>query len=187
MERRRQNRTHGNWPHVSQPALGHPLRRGGIHPPEADRRGMLGTAIVVGTNAVPVPTRLKRKAASAPGWTKLRISLWHGSGIWCWRQHPRPIHHVDLDHAQSRGPTYTVNSERPFRREMPRPTRLNCWSPPVEATSLERGDRPAPIPLPEQEWLLNGRFVDHVVCGRDGSAARVVAPDPAGLPSINCG
>lgn len=39
-------------------------------------------------------------------------------------------------------------------------------------------DRARPIPLPEQEWLLNGRRVDRVVGVRDGEAARIVVPDP---------
>jgi hypothetical protein len=34
------------------------------------------------------------------------------------------------------------------------------------------------VPLPEQEWLLLGRAVDRVVVCRDGSVARIVAPDP---------
>ena len=38
--------------------------------------------------------------------------------------------------------------------------------------------RPRPIPLPEQEWLLPGRPVDQVVPCRDGTAARLVVPDP---------
>jgi hypothetical protein len=37
---------------------------------------------------------------------------------------------------------------------------------------------PRPVPLPEQEWLLNGRPVDHVVISRSGAPARIVAPDP---------
>lgn len=39
-------------------------------------------------------------------------------------------------------------------------------------------DRPWPIPLPEQQWFLNGRPVDRVVGIRDGEAARMVVPDP---------
>jgi hypothetical protein len=39
-------------------------------------------------------------------------------------------------------------------------------------------DKPRPVPLPEQEWLLNGRPVDHVVISRSGAPARIVAPDP---------
>src|SRR3546814_7382256 len=41
-----------------------------------------------------------------------------------------------------------------------------------------RKDQPKPIPLPEQEWLLLGRQVDHVVIARDNAPARIVAPDP---------
>lgn len=37
---------------------------------------------------------------------------------------------------------------------------------------------PRPVPLPEQEWLLNGRRVDRVVAVRDGEVARMVVPDP---------
>ena len=33
-----------------------------------------------------------------------------------------------------------------------------------------------PPPLPEQEWLLNGCFVDHFVVCRDSQPARIVAP-----------
>ena len=39
-------------------------------------------------------------------------------------------------------------------------------------------DRPRPIPLAEQEWLLNGRRVDRVVGVQNGEAGRLVAPDP---------
>jgi hypothetical protein len=35
-----------------------------------------------------------------------------------------------------------------------------------------------PVDLPYKEWLLEGRRVSHVLVGRNGSAARVVAPDP---------
>ena len=41
-----------------------------------------------------------------------------------------------------------------------------------------RTDRPRPVPLPEQEWLLRGRPVDRVIICADGSPARIVAPDP---------
>jgi hypothetical protein len=34
------------------------------------------------------------------------------------------------------------------------------------------------VPLPEQEWLLLGRPIDQVVPCRDGTPARIVAPDP---------
>jgi len=49
---------------------------------------------------------------------------------------------------------------------------------PSRAVTMSRRDRPRPVPLPEQEWLLLGRTVDRVVICRDGTVARIVAPDP---------
>lgn len=49
---------------------------------------------------------------------------------------------------------------------------------PSRAGTLSGRDQPRPIPLPEQEWLLLGRPVDQVIGCRDGSPARIVAPDP---------
>lgn len=49
-----------------------------------------------------------------------------------------------------------------------------CLYPPVSAPT----DRPKLVLLPEQEWLLPGRRVDEVVPCRDGTPARIVAPDP---------
>lgn len=36
----------------------------------------------------------------------------------------------------------------------------------------------SPIPLPEQEWLLKGRPIRHLVADRDGLPAPLVVPDP---------
>ena len=49
---------------------------------------------------------------------------------------------------------------------------------PSRAATLGTKDQPKPVPLPEQEWLLLGRPVDQVIGCRDGSPARIVAPDP---------
>jgi hypothetical protein len=35
-----------------------------------------------------------------------------------------------------------------------------------------------PIVLPGQEWLLNGQFVEQIVCGVDRTPCRLVVPDP---------
>jgi Nucleotidyltransferase len=43
---------------------------------------------------------------------------------------------------------------------------------------LPRNEPLAPIGLPEQDWLLPGRRVEHVVCGLDGVPARLVVADP---------
>ena len=49
---------------------------------------------------------------------------------------------------------------------------------PSVASSYPKLERLQPVALPEQEWLLLGTRVDQVVCGRDATPARIVAPDP---------
>src|SRR3546814_16780843 len=53
-----------------------------------------------------------------------------------------------------------------------------CLGAPSPSTTRGSKDQPKPVPLTEQEWLLLGRPVDQVVGCRDGSPARIVAPDP---------
>ena len=74
--------------------------------------------------------------------------------------------------------TYTVNTERPFQARNAKAYEVEILSAPSRVGGQIVQDRPRPIPLPEQEWLLNGRRVDRVVGVRDGEAARIVVPDP---------
>lgn len=74
--------------------------------------------------------------------------------------------------------TYAVNTERPFQARNARAYEVEILSAPSRIGGQVAQDRPRPIPLPEQEWLLNGRRVDRVVGVRDGEAARLIAPDP---------
>ena len=62
-------------------------------------------------------------------------------------------------------------------RSMPSPETSSTTSC-SRARTLGPRDRPRPIPLASQEWLLLGRPVDQVVPCRDWSAARLVVPDP---------
>lgn len=75
-------------------------------------------------------------------------------------------------------PTFTVNSERDFQARNARAYEVELLVAPSLAKTLASKDRPKPVPLPEQEWLLPGRRVDQVVPCRDGTPARIVAPDP---------
>lgn len=75
-------------------------------------------------------------------------------------------------------PTFTVNTERTFQARNAKAYEVEVLVAPSRVGSLARTDRPRPMPLPEQEWLLLGRPVDQVVICRDGSPARIVAPDP---------
>jgi CBS domain-containing protein len=75
-------------------------------------------------------------------------------------------------------PTFTVNLERSFQARNAGAYEVEILVAPSRAGTMDRLDRPKPMPLPEQEWLLNGRLVDRVVICRDASPARIVAPDP---------
>ena len=75
-------------------------------------------------------------------------------------------------------PTFTINSERDFQARNAKAYEVELLVAPSLAQTLASKDRPKPVPLPEQEWLLPGRRVDQVVPCRDGTPARIVAPDP---------
>jgi hypothetical protein len=74
--------------------------------------------------------------------------------------------------------TYTINCERPFQARNAKAYEVELLVAPSRVAGLPSSIGLAPIPLPEQEWLLEGRPVDQVVCGRNGTPARIVAPDP---------
>ena len=140
---------------------------------EADRRRLLGDRLlVVGTNA------MAAYALEAGGFI---------------REAPDETQDCDLAWAalaaeenqpsiwpmlKAVDPTFTVNTERTFQARNAKAYEVEIVVAPSRAASMARLDQPMPVPLPEQEWLLLGRLVDHVVICRDGSPARIVAPDP---------
>jgi hypothetical protein len=75
-------------------------------------------------------------------------------------------------------PTYTVNSERPFQARNSKAYEVELLVAPSRQDTLNRRELLRPVPMPEQEWLLRGRPVEHVVVTRDLKSARIVAPDP---------
>lgn len=94
---------------------------------------------------------------------------------------------VAPDHAEDRpfwdmlktvDPTYSINSERDFQARNAAAYEVELLVAPSLAQTVSAGDRPRPVCLPEQEWLLPGRRVDQVVACRDGTPARILAPDP---------
>ena len=46
-----------------------------------------------------------------------------------------------------------------------------------DMTWVAEARQTTPIALTEQDWLLPGRRVEHIVCGLDGLSTRVIAPD----------
>lgn len=147
---------------------------------EADVRRMMGDiVIVVGTNAMPAyEIEAQHRIGAGIDETMDFDLAWVGclelSSATPAKQNSHPV----WDMLKAVDSTYTVNTERPFQARNAKAYEVELLVAPSRAATLPAGDRPAPIPLPEQEWLLQGRFVDHVICARDGSPARIIAPDP---------
>jgi hypothetical protein len=139
---------------------------------ELDRRGLLdGTLLVVGTNCIPVYSLEAGGAiADAPAETEDFDLAWaaeqeaQDAALW------NALKAVD--------PTFTVNAEREFQARNREAYEVELLVAPSRAATMNPREKPRPIPLPEQEWLLLGKPVDHILPCRDGKAVRVVAPDP---------
>lgn len=140
---------------------------------EADRLRFLGEqAMVVGTNA------LIAYALEANGFIRDAPDATLDFDMALTRVDPdedRPTLWKVLKEADM---TYSVNTERPFQARNAKAYEVEILSAPSRIGGQIAQDRPRPIPLPEQEWLLNGRRIDRVAGVRDGEAARMVVPDP---------
>ena len=138
---------------------------------EADCRGLLdGDLLVVGTNALLAYAYEAVAGLGLADETEAFDLAWAGSeptsGTPFW------------DMLKAVDATFTVNTERTFQARNSASYEVELLVAPSRAQARGRLDKPYPIPLPEQEWLLLGRPVDHVVACRDATAARIVAPDP---------
>jgi hypothetical protein len=140
---------------------------------EADRRRLLGSHLLaIGTNAVPAYCiEAAGRIVDAPDetqdfdmtWIAIEADL-RASPVWAM------LKSVDS--------TYTINTERPFQARNARAFEFELLAAPSTLPGMGRRDQPRPTALPEQEWLLKGSHVSHVVMGRDLSPARLVVPDP---------
>ncbi len=139
---------------------------------EADRRNLLGShLLVVGTNAMAAYSlEMAGAFIGVPDETEDFDLAWAakeaeaGAQVW--------------DLLKAVDPTFTINSERDFQARNAQAYEVELLVAPSRADTLGTLDKPRPVPLPEQEWLLPGRYVDQVVPCRDGTPARIVAPDP---------
>lgn len=139
---------------------------------ECDRRGLLGShLLVVGTNAIAA------YMAEANGRIDLPDETEDFDLAWISQQEDDDEKRL-WDMLKAVDPTFTVNAERDFQARNARAYEVEIVVAPSRAATLGGRDQPRPVPLPEQEWLLLGRPVDHVIGCRDGSPARIVAPDP---------
>jgi hypothetical protein len=138
---------------------------------EADCRGLLdGDLLVVGTNALLAYSYEAVAGLGLADETEDFDLAWAGkepvSGSPFW------------DMLKAVDTTFTVNTERTFQARNAASYEVELLVAPSRAGARSRLDKPHPIPLPEQEWLLLGRPIEHVVACRDATAARIVVPDP---------
>lgn len=140
---------------------------------EADRRDLLGGhLIVIGTNAMPAyAIEAAGFIRGAPDETQDCDLAWTATEDSGERQ---PVWSM----LKAVDATYTVNTERSFQARNARAYEVELLVAPSRANTLAQADQPRPVPMPEQEWLLRGSLIDHIVVCRDASPARIVAPDP---------
>lgn len=174
-------------------ALYRSLRLGVIASPaaailrEADLRSMLGSELlVVGTSAM-AAYELEAGSRFAVGMDATEdFDL-------AWAAEPREavalvkgLRAPVLSLLKAVDDTYVVNTERPFQARNRNAYEVEVLLAPSLQAGYPSTEALRPLPLPEQEWLLQGRRVDQVVCARDGTAARVIAPDPRWFALHKC-
>ena len=138
---------------------------------EADCRRLLdGDLLVVGTNCL---VAYQQEAVA-----RFEIEDETEDFDIAWAGEERPEGAPVWEMLKAVDPTFTVNTEREFQARNAASYEVELLVSPSRAKTLGRRERPRPIPLPEQEWLLLGKPIDQVVPCRDGSAARLVVPDP---------
>ena len=137
---------------------------------ESDRRDLLGShLLVIGTNAIAAYMLEANGRIDLPDETEDFGLAWIA-------QSGETDARAFWDMLKAIDPTFTINSERDFQARNAKAYEIELVVAPSRASTL--GGRDRPLALPEQEWLLLGRPVDQVVGCRDGSPARIVAPDP---------
>jgi hypothetical protein len=127
--------------------------------------------LVVGTNAIAAYMAEAGGAIALPDETEDFDLAWVAEA-------PDAAERRVWDMLKAVDPTFTINSERDFQARNANAYEVELLVAPSRAGTLGSKDQPRPVPLPEQEWLLLGRPVDQVIGCRDGSPARIVAPDP---------
>lgn len=140
---------------------------------EADRRSLLGSHfLVVGTNA------MIAYAVEAGGFIREAPDETDDFDLAWTAKQTEESERILWDMLKAVDETFTVNLERTFQARNAKAYEVEILVAPSRASTMSKTDRPRPVPLMEQEWLLLGQTVDRVVLCRDGSPARIVAPDP---------
>lgn len=74
--------------------------------------------------------------------------------------------------------TFKINPEKPYQAINSKLYEVELLTAPSVMPTLSKDEVFSTAAIPEQEWLLLGRPVRHVVCARDGTPAPLFVPDP---------
>lgn len=147
---------------------------------ELDIAGLLGTDLMtVGTNAFAVyQIEAAARFVNAPDETEDFDLAWcRGSGIslaGLTDKNPSL-----LDTLRKVDPTFRVNPRRPYQALDERGYEVELLVAPSMFRTRPKDDGFSPLAVfQEQEWLLRGRPVRHVVASRDAKTCPIFAPDP---------
>ncbi|TXI09614.1 MAG: hypothetical protein E6Q76_05350 [Rhizobium sp.] len=147
----------------------------------ADLKSMLGNSIlVVGTNAMPVyEVEAQDRFLQGLNETQDCDFAWAGAHFQVTAQpqaeiRPKPFYAL----VKSVDEYFTVNQERPFQLRNREGYEVELLLAPSRAASYPKTESVLPSELPEQEWLLMGRKLSHVVFDTSNKPVRIVAPDP---------
>ncbi len=150
---------------------------------EFDRYGLLGTSLlVVGTSAMAAyEIEAQSRFASAAG-----VDSTADFDLTWVAEEPRQTTLAAIGTAPRTllevmkrvDATYTLNTERTFQVRNANGYEIELLLPKRLERTLPRNETLQPMALTEQDWLLPGRRVEHVLCGLDGQPCRMIVPDP---------
>jgi hypothetical protein len=146
---------------------------------EADERGLLGsTLLVVGTNTM-AAYEIEARERFATGYDSTNDFdlTWAARERTVWTMRTASDAPV-MDMLKDVDDTFTLNLEKEFQARNAKAYEVEILIAPSLVGQYPPGEPLRPVPLPEQEWLLLGHPVSHVVLDRDLLPARIVAPDP---------
>lgn len=143
---------------------------------ELDINGELGTSVlVVGTNAICVyAIEAGETLPSGMDTTDDFDLTWTAPAFG--RTNTRP--NMLLSILKKIDRTYTINTERSFQVRNAKGYEVELLLPQSLAQHWSKSEQLKPIPMREQDWLLEGKPLAHVVCDFADLPARVIAPDP---------
>ena len=142
-----------------------------------DVYGFLGPVQVVGTNAL-LAYQIEAKVSLLKSMTATEdFDLsWTNESLCQVDDHRWPTTLIQV--LKKIDNTYTINTERPFQALNSRGEEIELLMPASLCGTLPPKEGFRPIPMEEQDWLLIGEKISHVIFDIKGKPCRIVAPDP---------